>query len=118
MESGDQVVDATRRTRLAAERTYLAWWRSGLTALAVALGAGKLVPELAGGPRWPYAILGAGYGVLGIVFVGYAIIRQHVVERSLAAGRFQPASLAFLAALAVFGVALGIATTCIVLIES
>ncbi len=37
--------DATRRTRLANERTYLAWWRSGLTALAVGLAAGKLVPE-------------------------------------------------------------------------
>jgi uncharacterized membrane protein YidH (DUF202 family) len=29
------VQDAIRRTRLANERTYLAWWRSGLTALAV-----------------------------------------------------------------------------------
>jgi uncharacterized membrane protein YidH (DUF202 family) len=26
----DQVSDATRRTRLANERTYLAWWRTGL----------------------------------------------------------------------------------------
>jgi putative membrane protein len=38
--------DATRRTRLANERTYLAWWRTGLTAFAVSLGAGKLVPAL------------------------------------------------------------------------
>ena len=38
--------DATRRTRLAAERTYLAWWRSALGAFAVALAAGKLVPAL------------------------------------------------------------------------
>jgi uncharacterized membrane protein YidH (DUF202 family) len=30
------VEDATRRTRLANERTYLAWWRTGLTALAYA----------------------------------------------------------------------------------
>src|SRR5438309_1899774 len=34
-------VDASRRTRLANERTYLAWLRSSLTALAVAVGAGK-----------------------------------------------------------------------------
>jgi putative membrane protein len=47
------VEDATRRTRLAAERTYLAWWRSGVAALAVGLAAGKLVPELSGGPSWP-----------------------------------------------------------------
>jgi len=41
--------DALRRTRLANERTYLAWWRTGLTAFAVGLGAGKLVPELSSG---------------------------------------------------------------------
>jgi len=27
------VQDATRRTRLSNERTYVAWWRGGLTAL-------------------------------------------------------------------------------------
>jgi putative membrane protein len=48
MEAG-QVRDATRRTRLANERTYLAWWRTGLTALAVSFGAGRLLPELSNG---------------------------------------------------------------------
>ncbi len=43
------VGDATRRTHLANERTYLAWWRTGLAALAVSLGAGKLVPPLTPG---------------------------------------------------------------------
>ena len=42
MESGD----ATRRTRLAGERTQLAWWRTGLTSLAVGVGIGRVVPEL------------------------------------------------------------------------
>ena len=28
------------------ERTLLAWWRSGLAALAVALGVGRLLPAL------------------------------------------------------------------------
>jgi len=41
---GVDVADATRRTRLANERTYLAWWRTGLTALAVSIGFGKIVP--------------------------------------------------------------------------
>ena len=31
--------DYTHRTLLANERTYLAWWRTGLTALTVALAA-------------------------------------------------------------------------------
>ena len=31
-----EAVDATRRTRLANERTYLAWWRTGLASLVTA----------------------------------------------------------------------------------
>ncbi|MGZ5314068.1 MAG: DUF202 domain-containing protein, partial [Solirubrobacterales bacterium] len=42
----DEARDATRRTRLANERTQLAWWRTGLTALAVAVGIGRVIPEL------------------------------------------------------------------------
>ena len=59
----DEPEDATRRTRLANERTYLAWWRTGLTSLAVGIGAGKIAPELAGGRRWPYVVVGAAYSV-------------------------------------------------------
>ena len=62
-----EVEVATRRTRLATERTYLAWWRSGLTALAVGLAAGKLVPELSSGASWPYELLGAGYALLDLI---------------------------------------------------
>src|SRR3954471_6926801 len=49
-----EVGDALRRTPLANERTYLAWWRSALTALAVAVGTGRIAPGLAGGAVWPY----------------------------------------------------------------
>ena len=40
--------DAIRRTRLAAERTELAWWRTALTSIAVAIAVGRVVPELSG----------------------------------------------------------------------
>ena len=51
--------DATRRTRLAGERTQLAWWRTGLTALAVGVGVGRVVPELDDQlTEWPYVTLG------------------------------------------------------------
>ena len=52
----DEHGDATRRTRLANERTYLAWWRTGLAAFAVSLGAGRLVPAIAGGPQALYSV--------------------------------------------------------------
>ncbi|HSL64140.1 MAG TPA: DUF202 domain-containing protein [Gaiellaceae bacterium] len=62
----DEARDPTRRTRLANERTFLAWWRSGLTAFAVAIGAGKLVPAVADDVEpWPYELLGSGFGALG-----------------------------------------------------
>src|SRR5204862_3597720 len=38
--------DYTRRTLLANERTYLAWWRTGITSVAAALAAARVVPEL------------------------------------------------------------------------
>jgi len=37
--SRGEVVEATRRTHLASERTCLAWWRTGLTSLTVGIGA-------------------------------------------------------------------------------
>ena len=54
-----------RRTRLAGERTYLAWWRTGLTAFAVSLGAGRLVPAVAGGPQALYSLV-----LIVLIFVG------------------------------------------------
>ena len=48
-----ETADATRRTRLANERTYLAWWRTGLASLAVSVGTGRLVPALTNGPSGP-----------------------------------------------------------------
>ena len=61
--------DAARRTRLANERTYLAWWRTGLTSLAVAIGIGKIVPGVPGVTKWPYELVGAAYGLLGVAFM-------------------------------------------------
>ena len=81
--------DVTRRTRLAAERTWLAWWRSGIAAATAAVGVGGVVPSLVDGERTPYVVLGAAYAVLAaVIFVG-AALRQRQVERALADGRFQ-----------------------------
>jgi putative membrane protein len=104
-----EATDATRRTRLATERTYLAWWRTGLASLAVGLAAGKVVPELSDGPAWPYQLLGAGFGVLGIVFILYAFRRQRVVEEALREGGYAAFDDRAAVGLTVAGVALGIA---------
>ena len=111
----EEVRDATRRTRLATERTYLAWWRTGLTAFAVSFGAGRIVPELTGGAAWPYAVLGVAFGLVGVGFIGYGYVRQRQVEAALARGDYAPlddrAAIVFAAA----GLLLGLATIALVI---
>src|SRR5919106_6820697 len=85
----DEAGDATRRTHLANERTYLAWWRTGLTCLVVALGAGKLVPSLSDQARWPYEALGAGFAVLGLAFIAYGMRRERQIRDAVARGGFE-----------------------------
>jgi putative membrane protein len=84
----DQDGDATRRTWLASERTVLAWLRTGLTATAVALGVGKVIPDLSDGSSWPFVVLGAGYAVLGVVIVLYGLRRGREVDRAIRAGEW------------------------------
>ncbi len=99
--------DASRRTRLANERTYLAWWRTGLTAFAVSVGAGKLVPVLAGDQSWTYQVLGIAFAVLGSLCILYAFIRQREVERAISRGSYTGPDQKFVALLSVLGVLLG-----------
>lgn len=113
----DEAGDATRRTRLANERTYLAWWRTGLTAFAVSLGAGKLVPALTDETRWPYVVIGVGFALLGVVFVAYGFRRQRLVERAVARGDYVLPNDRFLAGLTAIGILLGLILLVIVVVE-
>ena len=84
----DEARDATRRTRLANERTYLAWWRTGLTSIAVCVGLGRIVPGVSDVTKWPYQVVGAGYGLLGIGFIAVGHLRIRRVEVALQQGEF------------------------------
>lgn len=54
----------------------LAWWRTGLAALAVALGAGRLLPELSGeANRWPYVALGIAFATYATALFSYGLVR-------------------------------------------
>jgi putative membrane protein len=108
LDDSSETGDASRRTLLATERTYLAWWRTGLTAFAVALASAKIVPELADVTRWPYALLGAGFAALGILCVGYGERRRREVERAVREGRYVATHDGVALVLAAGGVALGL----------
>ena len=108
--------DATRRTRLATERTYLAWWRTGLTAFAVSFGAGKIAPELTGGAAWPYETIGVAFGLVGVGFVGYGYVRQKQVDDALARDDYAPLDDRVALVFAGCGVLLGLATIVLVVV--
>ncbi len=110
----DEARDASRRTRLANERTLLAWWRTGLAAFAVSLGAGRLVPALTKGARWPYVVIGVGFGLLGLALFSYGLSRQRTVDRAIARGEYSPPDQRLLGILAGLGLVLGIALIAII----
>jgi putative membrane protein len=110
--------DALRRTRLANERTYLAWWRTALTAIAVSLAAGKLIPLLTRGAVWPFEVLGTAFGVTGIALMVYAFVRQKRVEEAIARGEYAELNPRAALAFAAVGALLGLGTILVILIES
>jgi inner membrane protein YidH len=80
-DTPDDAWDAIRRTRLAAERTELAWVRTALTSIAVAVGVGRVVPELSGTTtEWPYLVVGVGWALYSVALFGYGSVRSRKVE--------------------------------------
>jgi len=104
----DETNDATRRTRLANERTYLAWWRTGLTSIAVCVGLGRIVPGVTNVTKWPYQLVGAGFGVLGVGFMVIAHLRVRAVEAAVDRGEFARFDSRWTVALLLAGAVLGV----------
>jgi putative membrane protein len=74
---------------MASERTTLAWLRTGLTVLAVAVGIGKIAPDLGSSSNAKaWAVLGAAYAMVGIGVVVYGLWRGRKVDKAIRAGRF------------------------------
>jgi inner membrane protein YidH len=113
-----EIDDASRRTHLANERTYLAWWRTGLTCLVVALGAGKLVPSVSHQTRWPYVVLGVGFGVLGVLLIAYGLRREREVRDAVARGDFRHPDDRVLAALTGLGLVLAMLLIVLVVVQT
>lgn len=109
--------DATRRTRLAGERTQLAWWRTGLTSLAVGIAIGRVVPELNQGiDQWPYVVLGVGFGLYGVLLFAYGNMRGRALDDAVAHGGYAQFGRQANLALALGGIVLGVATCLLILL--
>jgi putative membrane protein len=110
--------EADRRTSLANERTQLAWWRTGLTAMAVALGVGRVLPELEEtSPSWPYTLLGVAFAVYGIAMIGYGTRRTRVLDRELGASPSIRRADRTLMLLTASGLLLGFGTVLLIVLE-
>ncbi len=109
---------ALRRTYLAEERTLLAWWRTGLATVAVALAIGRLLPAVARVPRTPYLWLGTGFGILALTLIIFGTLRQRAVTRALDEGRFASLDQVVVLVMTAFMVGLTLATIVILFIDA
>jgi putative membrane protein len=111
-------LDQARRTSMAAERTWLAWWRTALAATVGALGVGRLAPELLDVAAWPYVILGAGYATLAVGLLLAGAQRQRELEKALRTGGHVPLRFRTVAVFTVGGVLLTILTVVLVIAQT
>ncbi len=107
-------VDVWQRTSMAAERTWLAWWRTALTATAGALAVGRFAPEVLDVAPGPYIALGCGYAVLAIALLVFGARRQRELERSIVDGVHAPLAFRVVAGFTIGGVLLVTATVVLV----
>jgi putative membrane protein len=105
------------RTKLAHERTYLAWWRTGLAGIAAGFAIGRVLPETIGGTDWPYIALGTVLAASGLVAMAYGIVHYRELQTSLREGREAQTGEGFVLALAVVGIAVGAVSVLLVLVR-
>jgi putative membrane protein len=110
--------DVVQRTSMAAERTWLAWWRTALAATVGSLGVGRLAPELLDVAPWPYVVLGAGYAGLAIGLLVIGALRQRELQRALDGGSQAPLGFHLVALFTVGGVLLALTTVVLVVAQT
>ena len=110
--------DAIQRTAMAAERTWLAWWRTALAATVGALGVGRLAPELLNVAPWPYIVLGAGYAGLSVGLLVTGARRQRDLHRAVHGGSSAPLSFTVVAVFTLGGVLVALMTVVLVIAQT
>jgi len=110
-------LDQMRRTSMAAERTWLAWWRSALAASAGALAVGRFAPDLLDVAPWPYVLLGCGYASLAFGLLVVGARRQRELELAMRSGGHAPLSFRTVGMFTVGGVALAVLSVVLVIAQ-
>jgi putative membrane protein len=107
-----------RRSSMAAERTWLAWWRTALAATAGALAVGRFAPELLHVAAWPYVVLGCSYAGLAIGLLVMGARRQRDLEASLHGDTHRPIGFGLVAVFTAGGILLALATIVLVVAQT
>jgi len=103
---------------MAAERTWLAWWRTALGASAGALAVGRFAPELLDVAAWPYVVLGCGYASLAIGLLVVGARRQRDLEHALRTGGHVPLRFRTVAVFTVGGASLALMSIVLVIAQT
>src|SRR3954470_9387890 len=103
---------------MAAERTWLAWWRTALVATAGALGVGRLAPRLLHSAPAPYVVLGCGYALLAVALVVVGMRRHRAIGKAIERGETAPLGPPTVALFTVGGAILATLTIVVVLVQA
>ena len=109
---------AVKQAVMAAERTWLAWWRSALVALAGALAVGRVTPQVLHVASWPYVLLGVGYGLIAIGMVIVGALRHERLARVTLTSADSTVDSRLIAAFSVAGVAVAACTLALILAQT
>ena len=110
-------LDQLRRTSMAAERTWMAWWRTSLGATAGALAVGRFAPHFLDVAPWPYILLSCGYASLAVGLLLVGAQRQRELERALRTRGHAPLRFRTVGVFTVGGIALAVMTIVLVLAQ-
>lgn len=108
--------DATRRTHLANERTYLAWWRTGLGCLAAGVGVGRVLPEITDGDTTLALVAGILFALLGVILIAYGYVRYRRVDVAIRAGVYARPDDRFIIAVTAVGIVLALLVLAILVV--
>jgi uncharacterized membrane protein YidH (DUF202 family) len=103
---------------MAAERTWLAWWRTALVATAGALGVGRLARRLLHAAPAPYVVLGCCDAVLALALLIVGSRRHHALARALERGEAAPLTATTVTRFTVGCVVLATVTPVVVLAQA
>lgn len=102
---------------LAAERTWLAWFRTGIGVSAAAIGVGAVLPKLTDSSSWGFVALGAGYAAVAVAVFVEGWRRQRDIYKALAVNADVPTGIHAIAALTIAGGVLAFATLLLLFTE-